>query len=158
MQMGLMARTPAAREMAISSGSEQEEEGARSPRKGGSSKKKKKGKHMTEEEMEAMQGAKGARKAKEWLDSGFGGYKRVSALYSWSPAGCNWQGCLPRAVLHHARLHMVSAPAAAGCVTAHEFQQRCLFINSSALRALSPGWLFQTRSSSKGPHSVYTAT
>jgi hypothetical protein len=80
-QMGMLARTPGAREMAVSSGSDDEEKAAaRSPRKGASSsKKKKKGKHMTEEEMEAMQGAKGARKAREWLDSGFGGYTAVSA-------------------------------------------------------------------------------
>jgi hypothetical protein len=81
MQMGLLARTPAGRDMAVSSGSDDDEDaGARSPRKGGSSKKKqqKKGKHMTEEEMEAVQGAKGAKKAREWLESGFGGYKAVS--------------------------------------------------------------------------------
>jgi hypothetical protein len=65
--------------MAVSSSSDDgDEAGARSPRKGGSSKKKKKDKHMTEEEMEAIQGAKGAKKAREWLDSGFGGYKAVS--------------------------------------------------------------------------------
>eukprot|EP00882_Tetradesmus_deserticola_P006573 GHRQ01006917.1.p1 GENE.GHRQ01006917.1~~GHRQ01006917.1.p1 ORF type:complete len:1485 (+),score=562.58 GHRQ01006917.1:723-5177(+) len=73
-QVHQSARTPAARDMAVSSGSE-DDEGARRPRKGGISKNKKQGKHMTEEEEEAMQGAKGARKAREWLESGFGGYK-----------------------------------------------------------------------------------
>lgn len=34
-------------------------------------------KHLTEEEAEAMYEAKGAKKAKEWIESGFGGFKEV---------------------------------------------------------------------------------
>lgn len=38
---------------------------------------KHKKKHLTEDEMEAAMAAKGASKAREWLDSGFGGFKKV---------------------------------------------------------------------------------
>lgn len=34
-------------------------------------------KHLSEEDMEAMLAAKGANKARAWLDSGFGRYKQV---------------------------------------------------------------------------------
>jgi hypothetical protein len=38
---------------------------------------KHKKKHLTEDEREAMLAAKGANKAREWLELGFGGYKKV---------------------------------------------------------------------------------
>jgi hypothetical protein len=40
---------------------------------------KMKKKHLTEDEMEAVLAAKGANKAREWLESGFGGFKKVSS-------------------------------------------------------------------------------
>lgn len=38
---------------------------------------KHKKKHLTEDEREAMLNAKGANKAREWLELEFGGYKKV---------------------------------------------------------------------------------
>lgn len=66
-------KTPGPKAMVLSSDSDMEQE--EQPQK---HRKKGKGqKHLTEEEAEAMYEAKGARKAKEWLDSGFGGFKKV---------------------------------------------------------------------------------
>lgn len=38
---------------------------------------KHKKKHLTEDQQEAMHAAKGAKKAQEWLETGFVGYKQV---------------------------------------------------------------------------------
>lgn len=82
-QLALDAQTPGkARDMVVSSDSEQESAGSpRSPRKGRQGKGKKSKKHLTEEEMEALMEAKGAKKAREWLDSGFGGFGQVGGLF-----------------------------------------------------------------------------
>lgn len=53
-------------EMDVSSGSEAEAVPAQHKKK-----------HLTEDEMEAVLAAKGASKAREWLDSDFGGFKKV---------------------------------------------------------------------------------
>jgi hypothetical protein len=60
------------RDMDVSSGSEQQEHAAATV--------KRKKKHLTEDEMEAALAAKGASKAREWLESGFGGFKKVHTL------------------------------------------------------------------------------
>lgn len=66
-------KTPHHKDMLLSSdsGGDDEERRQRHKRKG------KGQKHLTEEEAEALYEAKGARKAKEWLESGFGGFKKV---------------------------------------------------------------------------------
>ena len=56
------------REMDVSSGSEHEAH------------HRKHKKHLTEEQMEAAMAAKGASKAREWLESGFGRFKHVSPV------------------------------------------------------------------------------
>lgn len=59
--------------MALSDDDSDEGEQQRHGKKG----MKKVKKHLTEEEEEAIHEAKGAKKAKEWLDSEFGGFKKV---------------------------------------------------------------------------------
>jgi len=59
-------------EMDVSSGSEAEAVPAQHKKK-----------HLTEDEMEAVLAAKGASKAQEWLDSDFGGFKKVGRALCW---------------------------------------------------------------------------
>lgn len=68
---GSLGGSQCGHDMDVSSGSEA---AAAAPSKPG---KKAHKAHLTEEEMEAALAAKGASKARAWLDAGFGGYKQV---------------------------------------------------------------------------------